>query len=439
MATAPAQAIVSVPRSSRRGVVIEATLGPTMIGQSAMICAAAGLWRRKAARVTPGTSAPNGRGPWTIPRRLVISRFVSSAIAPADLLLRWYDRHRRRLPWRAEPGEGQDPYRVWLSEIMLQQTTVTAVIPYYERFVSRFPTVQMLAAAPLDHVLSAWAGLGYYARARNLHACAQVVAEMGGFPSNLDALRALPGIGAYTAAAIGAIAFGIPSVPVDGNVERVVARLFAIEQPMPAAKPALRLAAGQTRQRPGGAGEAQRLRSGAVRSGSVAMRFGGTGLRAVPMGRRSARGAGWALQPTCHAGRRRKLRPLRYGVHFWLTDHGENVLLRRRPPNGLLGGMTELPGTAWRDTPWTVAEALPLAPVAADWLPVGQVRHGFTHFELIIDLLAAHVPCVTGEGFPTFCRRWTRRRCLRSCANASGLPPAGRLDSYQGSARGRVS
>ncbi|HEY1412579.1 MAG TPA: A/G-specific adenine glycosylase, partial [Rhodopila sp.] len=164
-------------------------------------------------------------------------------MASAGDLLRWYDRHRRRLPWRAEPGETPDPYRVWLSEIMLQQTTVTAVIPYYNRFVSRFPTVHELAAAPLDTVLSAWAGLGYYARARNLHACAQAVAASGGFPADLIGLQALPGIGAYTAAAIGAIAFGIPAVPVDGNVERVVSRVFAIEQPMPAAKPAMRDAA----------------------------------------------------------------------------------------------------------------------------------------------------------------------------------------------------
>src|SRR5271165_1298168 len=169
-------------------------------------------------------------------------------------LLRWYDRHRRRLPWRAEPGETPDPYRVWLSEIMLQQTTVTAVIPYYERFVSRFPTVQVLAAAPLDTVLSAWAGLGYYARARNLHACAQVVAASGGFPADLAQLQALPGIGAYTAAAVGAIAFGIPAVPVDGNVERVIARIFAIEQPLPAAKPAIRLAAAQLGQDPAARG-----------------------------------------------------------------------------------------------------------------------------------------------------------------------------------------
>jgi len=163
----------------------------------------------------------------------------------AESLLHWYDRHRRHLPWRAEPGHVPDPYHVWLSEIMLQQTTVTAVIPYYERFTTRFPTVHALAAASLDDVLAAWAGLGYYARARNLHACARAVVAAGGFPRDAAGLRALPGIGAYTATAIGAIAFDTPGVPVDGNVERVVARLFAVTDPMPAAKPALRRLAEQ--------------------------------------------------------------------------------------------------------------------------------------------------------------------------------------------------
>ena len=350
-----------------------------MTGQSAIICAAAGLWRRNVARATPGTSAPIGRGPWTIPRRLVISAFVSSAMAPADLLLRWYDRHRRRLPWRAEPGEDQDPYRVWLSEIMLQQTTVAAVIPYYERFVSRFPSVQALAAAPLDHVLSAWAGLGYYARARNLHACAQVVAGMGGFPPALESLRALPGIGAYTAAAIGAIAFGIPSVPVDGNVERVVARLFAIEQAMPSAKPALRLAAEQLGRDPAARARPSDFAQALFDLGASLCSPAAPGCALCPW-IASCRGHRLGIAADLPRRSPKKLRPVRYGVHFWLTDQDDNVLLRRRPPKGLLGGMTELPGTAWRDTPWTVVEALPLAPTNADWLPVrpGAARlHSF--------------------------------------------------------------
>jgi A/G-specific adenine glycosylase len=321
-----------------------------------------------------------------------------SAIAPADLLLRWYDRHRRRLPWRAEPGETPDPYRVWLSEIMLQQTTVAAVIPYYERFVSRFPSVQALAAAPLDDVLSAWAGLGYYARARNLHACAQAVAALGAFPSDLAGLLGLPGVGAYTAAAIGAIAFGIPVVPVDGNVERVVSRLFAIGDPLPAAKPAIRLAAEQLGLDPMAQARPSDFAQALFDLGASLCRTGAPACGVCPWvasceGRRSG------IAPELPRKAAKKPRPVRYGVHFWLTDADENVLLRRRPAKGLLGGMTELPGTAWRAAPWTVAEALPFAPIPAEWRPAGQVRHGFTHFELIIDLLAAHVPRVSGDGF----------------------------------------
>jgi A/G-specific adenine glycosylase len=288
-----------------------------------------------------------------------------SAIAPvasASDLLRWYDRHRRRLPWRAEPGETPDPYRVWLSEIMLQQTTVGAVIPYYERFVSRFPTVQALAAAPLDTVLSAWAGLGYYARARNLHACARAVAASGGFPADLAALQALPGIGAYTAAAIGAIAFGIPAVPVDGNVERVASRLFAIEAPMPAAKPAIREAAARL-----GADPAARARPGDFAQAIFDLGAGvctpaAPGCAVCPwLAACAARRLG--LQASLPRKAPKKDRPMRYGVHFWLTDDRRMVLLRTRPYQGLLGGMTELPGTPWRDTPWSMAEALGDAPM----------------------------------------------------------------------------
>src|SRR5215468_1196261 len=168
-------------------------------------------------------------------------RKKTPAPEPAELLA-WYDRHARVLPWRARKGEHIDPYRVWLSEIMLQQTTVKAVAPYYVRFLSRWPTIAALAAASLDDVLRAWAGLGYYARARNLHACANAVVEHHGgqFPRDVEALRGLPGIGDYTAAAVAAIAFDLPAVPVDGNVERVVSRLFSVEEELPAAKPVIR-------------------------------------------------------------------------------------------------------------------------------------------------------------------------------------------------------
>jgi A/G-specific adenine glycosylase len=322
----------------------------------------------------------------------------SSAIASASDLLRWYDRHRRRLPWRAEPGETPDPYRVWLSEIMLQQTTVTAVIPYYERFVSRFPTVQALAAAPLDTVLSAWAGLGYYARARNLHACAQAVTASGGFPADLAGLQALPGIGAYTAAAIGAIAFGIPAVPVDGNVERVTSRLFAIEQPMPAAKPAIRNAAAGLGADPAARARPSDFAQALFDLGASICTPAAPGCAVCPwIAPCAARRLG--IQASLPRKSPKKDRPIRYGVHFWLTDDRQTVLLRTRPSKGLLGGMTELPGTPWRATPWSTTEALTAAPMQLDWRGAGQVRHGFTHFELIIDVLAAHVPVIEAEGF----------------------------------------
>jgi A/G-specific adenine glycosylase len=326
---------------------------------------------------------------------------VSSAIAPAAAaLLGWYDRHRRRLPWRALPGETADPYRVWLSEVMLQQTTVTAVIPYYERFVTRFPTVEWLAAAPLADVLSAWAGLGYYARARNLHACARAVVAMGGFPRDLAAMRRLPGIGEYTAAAIGTIAFGIPAVPVDGNVERVAARLFAITAPLPAAKPQIRAAAqalgadADARARP--ADFAQALFDlGATICTPAAPACGLCPWMAACAGRRGGIAAGLPRKGE------KRLRPVRHGVHFWLTDAADRVLLRRRPASGLLGGMTELPGTPWRAERWDPPEALGHAPMPAAWRPAGEVRHGFTHFELVIGLFAARVPEIDAQGIDT--------------------------------------
>ena len=302
------------------------------------------------------------------------------------------------MPWRAEPGQTTDPYRVWVSEIMLQQTTVTAVIPYYERFVSRFPTVEALAEVPLDTVLSSWAGLGYYARARNLHACAQAVLAMGGFPRDLAGLQALPGIGVYTASAIGAIAFGIPTVPVDGNVERVASRLFAIEAPMPAAKPAIRAAAEALGADPDARDRPSDFAQALFDLGATVCTPTSPGCGVCPwMESCAARRLGIADQLPRRAPKR--VRPIRYGVHFWVTDPAGNVLLRRRPPSGLLGGMTELPGTPWRDDDWTEAQAMPHAPMTADWRPAGQVQHGFTHFGLFLQLFSAVVPALEGEGF----------------------------------------
>nr|WP_279185591.1 A/G-specific adenine glycosylase [Acetobacter syzygii] len=309
---------------------------------------------------------------------------------PAHALLHWYDRHRRSLPWRFREGETPDPYRVWLSEIMLQQTTVKAVGPYYLRFVEKFPTVQALARAERDDVLAAWAGLGYYSRARNLHACAQAVVALGGFPCTVEGLRALPGIGAYTAAAVAAIAFGVPVVPVDGNVERVTARLYNVQEQLPVARKKLaQLADGlngdaAARQRP--SDFAQALFD--LGSSLCSPRQPACGLcpwQAVCAGH--AQGTAATLPRKAPKAER----PVRYGVHFMVMDGVGQVLLRKRPETGLLAAMTELPGTDWRTTRWTEAEALTHAPVAAAWQKAGAVKHVFTHFTLNVVVYAARV------------------------------------------------
>jgi A/G-specific adenine glycosylase len=303
------------------------------------------------------------------------------------LLLAWYDRHHRDLPWRAPPGQRSDPYRVWLSEIMLQQTTAATVGPYFDRFVARWPSVSALAAASLDEILQQWQGLGYYARARNLRACASAVAERHGgvFPYDLAALRSLPGIGGYTAAAIAAIAFDRRVAAVDGNVERVVARLYAVAEPLPAAKPQLRaLAAALVPERRAGDFAQAMMDLGATictprRPRCVLCPWRGACLA-------SANG----LTETLPAAAEKPERPLRCGVAFWLTRADGAVLLRRRPEKGLLGGMIEIPSTPWRTEAWPLAEALSTAPSAAEWsLLPGTVRHGFTHFQLELAVVAA--------------------------------------------------
>ena len=321
-----------------------------------------------------------------------------SSVPPAAQLLAWYDRHRRRLPWRALPGQVADPYRVWLSEIMLQQTTVAAVIPYYDRFLRRFPDVRSLADAEPGDVMAAWAGLGYYARARNLHACAKAVAASGGFPATVDGLRALPGIGPYTASAIGAIAFGLPVVPIDGNVERVAARVFAIAEPLPASRPAIAHGAAGLGRDPDAVARPSDFVQALFDLGATICTPANPACVLCPW-RSGCRATALGIAAELPRKVPKAARPLRHGVHFWLVDAAGQVLLRRRPPSGLLGGMTELPGTIWRSDPWPEAEAMAAAPQPADWRRLGQVRHGLTHFELLRDVYAASVDTIAAEGF----------------------------------------
>jgi A/G-specific adenine glycosylase len=313
---------------------------------------------------------------------------ASAPVSCADLLLEWYDRHRRRLPWRALPGVMPDPYAVWLSEIMLQQTTVTAVKPYYESFLAKWPDVRALAQAPVDDVMKAWAGLGYYSRARNLHACAKAVAgEHGGvFPSHEEGLRKLPGIGAYTAAAIAAIAFGNRAVVVDGNVERVVSRLFRIETPLPAAKPEMRRRADELTPQERAGDFAQAM----MDLGATICSPKNPACSLCPLNAMCA--AFKAGDAATYPRRGAKAeRPQRFGAIFYLRRDDGHILVRTRPPRGLLGGMTEFPGTEW-STDFDPSRALASAPVKASWKKqITQVEHVFTHFALKLDVYAAQV------------------------------------------------
>lgn len=311
----------------------------------------------------------------------------------ADRLLAWYDRHRRTLPWRAARGERTAPYRVWLSEIMLQQTTVATVGEYFHRFLERWPTVEALAEAPLDEVLSAWAGLGYYARARNLHACAQAVAGTHGgrFPEDEAGLLALPGVGRYTAAAIRAIAFDHPASAVDGNVERVISRLYAIETPLPDAKPDIHVRAARLvpQQRAGDYAQAM-MDLGAT----VCIPRNPRCVICPLMQNCKGRKLGIAEQLPRRAPKAEK--PTRRGLAFVLLRKDGAVLLRKRPTKGLLGGMDEVPSSAWREGPFVEATSLKEAPVPARWVVMeGLVRHTFTHFHL--ELTVARAIATTGR------------------------------------------
>jgi A/G-specific adenine glycosylase len=316
-------------------------------------------------------------------------RAVASKVTnrPA-LLLEWYDRHRRRLPWRPLPGERADPYRVWLSEIMLQQTGVKTVGPYFEKFVARWPDAEALGRASLDDVLRMWAGLGYYSRARNLHACAvRVLRDHAGvFPDTEEGLRSLPGIGPYTAAAIAAIAFERRTMPVDGNIERVVSRLFAVEEPLPQAKPLIQQLA-TTLLGPSRAGD-EKSRAGD--SAQALMDLGSSictpkkpACALCPLNDDcAARGRG--DQEMFPRKAPKKTGALRRGAAF-VVIRGDQLLVRTRPEKGLLGGMTEVPTSDWvaaQDDKAALQQAPELKSIARWHRRAGVVTHVFTHFPL---------------------------------------------------------
>ncbi len=305
--------------------------------------------------------------------------------AIVERTLRWWDRNRRELPWRAGPGKRPDPYRVWLSEVLLQQTTAQAAAPYFHTFVEKWPTVQDLAGASTEAVIAAFAGLGYYSRARNLHACAKEITRRGGlFPDQEAELRALPGVGDYTAAAIAAIAFGRQAAPVDGNIARILARLLAVDQPVARAKAEVRAAALELAPCRRAGDFAQAL----MDIGATICRPRNPSCAVCPLsddcaGRRS--GAPEAF-PRPAAGRRK---PGRAGAAFFAHRPDGAFLARRRPPHGLLASTVELPGTAWTgEGPgdrWRSE-----VPVPARWqrLP-GAVEQAFTHFALTLIVFAA--------------------------------------------------
>ncbi|MDA0305177.1 MAG: A/G-specific adenine glycosylase [Proteobacteria bacterium] len=310
-------------------------------------------------------------------------------------LLAWYDAQGRDLPWRYKNGERPDPYRVWLSEIMLAQTTVATVKGYFEEFLRRWPKLADLAAADQNDVLHAWQGLGYYARARNLHKCARVlVAKKNGcFPDTEEDLRQLPGVGDYTAAAIAAIAFGRKSTPVDANIERVTARLFAIDVPLPGAqggikgviKEQARTLTPAPRGRPGDFAQAM-MDLGATLCSPNNPDCPACPLKSACLAEKTGAAERYPVKPA------KKPRPVRHGMVFWAVRGDGAVLLRQRPEKGLLGGMMEIPSTQWRGKAWTAKEAAASAPVQGDWRTLdGVIRHTFTHFHLELTVLVGAV------------------------------------------------
>ncbi|ANU07547.1 A/G-specific adenine glycosylase [Paraurantiacibacter namhicola] len=313
----------------------------------------------------------------------------------ATRLLDWYDRHARDLPWRIPPGSdaAADPYRVWLSEVMLQQTTVAAVKPYFEKFTATWPTVEALAAAPEEDVMAAWAGLGYYSRARNLVKAARAVADRGGFPDTEAGLRELPGLGAYTAAAVAAIAFGRRAVVVDANVERVISRLFDIREPLPASRKAIRAAADTITPETRAGDFAQAMMDlGSSICTARAPKCLLCPLREDCAGYAAGEPEALPFKPP------KKARPVRQGCAYWMERDGK-VLLVTRQGTGMLGGMRALPDDGWS----AKGDGSTEPPVAGEWHPRGTVTHGFTHFtvELAVQELSGKAPTTPkGEWWP---------------------------------------
>jgi A/G-specific adenine glycosylase len=309
------------------------------------------------------------------------------SIPHSHRVLKWWDAHRRELPWRAARGKTSTPYVVWLSEVLLQQTTVQAATPYFERFVRTWPRVEDLAAATLEDVMRAFSGLGYYSRARNLHACARAVAANGGrFPESEAELRALPGVGAYTAAAVAAIAFGQSTTPVDGNISRIVGRLFAIEEPFAMARSRIVKAATSLtpRDRPGDYAQAL-MDLGSMICTPRNPSCSSCPLREDCMAQRSGDPAAFPRRV------KRKVRPVRQGAVFFAQRADGAILVRTRPPTGLLGSTVELPGTEW-SVDFDIGQAGKSAPICADWrLLMGSVKQAFTHFQLRIHVFYAPV------------------------------------------------
>ena len=312
-------------------------------------------------------------------------------------ILAWYEHYGRDLPWRAPRGKIADPYHVWLSEIMLQQTTVTTVKPYFLRFIEKWPTVMDLASADLDDILHGWQGLGYYARARNLHQCATIICgEFGGrFPEIEAELNKLPGIGVYTAAAISAIAFGNPANVVDGNVERVMARVYGLKEPLAKCKNEVRRFSAQmsprtVRGRPGDFAQA------VMDLGATICTPRKPKCKVCPWSRRCI-AYQQGLQETLPSKQKKVPKPLRYGVAFWVLNQNGEIFMRKRPNRGLLGGMVEVPSTDWAIEQWSIADAIKIAPLKANWriLP-GVVKHTFTHFHLELLILGANLRPVDG-------------------------------------------